>query len=190
MFDAEKALRTDEARLRKLAAFKIAASQRNGESIGVRAAGDLAENQIFSWKIGNHQSRPAVSAIGVRKRDDNDFAGYRFDHAESSSGEFQSRPRTDSLNSAPLNAAFSSESFAPSALTLRDSEISSPTLRIFSSNDSCASSRRISGFISWAASNYSDAECRPAMLCRSSPDQGFAQCARNLCACQRPRRWQ
>jgi len=130
MFDGEQSLRTDEARLRKLAAFKIAASQRNGESIGVRAAGDLAENQIFSWKIGNHQSRPALSAsaIGSRKRNDNNFAGYRFDHAASSSGKFQSRPRTDPLNSAPLNALFSSESFEAFPLTLRESEISSLTL--------------------------------------------------------------
>src|SRR5436309_835196 len=135
LFDAEQSLRTDEARLRKLAAFKIAASQRNGESIGVRAAGDLAENQIFSWKISNHQSGPALSAIGSRKRNDNDFAGYRFDHAASSSGEFQSRPRTDSLNSAPLNALFSSESFEAFPLTLRESAISSPTLRILPSND-------------------------------------------------------
>jgi len=120
MFDGEQSLRTDEARLRKLAAFKIAASQRNGESIGVRAAGDLAENQIFSWKIGNHQSRPALSAsaIGSRKRNDNNFAGYRFDHAASSSGEFQSRPRTDPLSSAPLNALFSSDSFEATSFWL------------------------------------------------------------------------
>jgi hypothetical protein len=145
MFDGEQSLRTDEALLSKLAAFKIAASQRNGESIGVRAAGDLAENQIFSWKIGNHQSRPALSAsaIGSRKRNDNNFAGYRFDHAASSSGEFQSRVRTDSLSSAPLNAVFSSE--------LLES----------------------SGFISLRASKYSGAECRPALVCRPWPAYGI-----------------
>jgi len=76
--------------------------QRNGESIGVRAARDLAENQVRAGKIGNHQSGPAFSD-GSRKRNDNDFAGYRFDHAASSSGEFQSRAKTDSLSSAPLN---------------------------------------------------------------------------------------
>jgi hypothetical protein len=27
----------------------------------VRAAGDLAENQIRAWKIGNHQCGPALS---------------------------------------------------------------------------------------------------------------------------------
>ena len=40
----EKSLRTNEAWLAELAAFKIAAIQRHGESIGVRAARDLAEN--------------------------------------------------------------------------------------------------------------------------------------------------
>src|SRR5438034_6682517 len=70
----------------------------------MRAARDLAENQILAWKIGNHQSWPAFSA-GPRKRNHNDFAGYRFDHAASSSGVFQSRPRTDSLSSAPLKGS-------------------------------------------------------------------------------------
>src|SRR6267378_4026984 len=112
MFDREKTLRTNEARLTELAALKIAAIQRNGESIRMGAARDLAENQVRARKIGNHQSGPPLSAgrIGPRKRNGNDFAGYRFDHATSSSGEFQSRPRTDSLSSAPLNPAFSSES--------------------------------------------------------------------------------
>src|SRR5439155_4911259 len=121
-----------------------------------RAAGDLAENQIFSWKIGNHQSRPALSAIGSRKRNDNDFAGYRFDHAASSSGEFQSRPRTDSLNSAPLNALFSSE--------LLES----------------------SGFISLTASNYSGAECRPALVCRPWLAYGYYRKVRE-CETRAPR---
>ena len=71
----------------------------------MRAARDLAQNQIRTWKIGNDQSRPLLSASKIlpRKRNDNNFACYRFDHAASSSGEFQSRPRTDSLSSAPLN---------------------------------------------------------------------------------------
>src|SRR6267378_7419226 len=109
MFDREKTLRTNEARLTELAARKIAAIQRNGESIRMGAARDLAENQVRARKIGNHQSGPPLSAgrIGPRKRNGNDFAGYRFDHATSSSGEFQSRPRTDSLSSAPLNLSFS-----------------------------------------------------------------------------------
>src|SRR5207244_2457696 len=85
------------------AAFTIGIVQRNSERIPVRAARDLAQNQIRAWKISNDQSGPALSAIGARKRNDNDFACYRFDHAASSSGEFQSRPRTDSLSSAPLN---------------------------------------------------------------------------------------
>jgi hypothetical protein len=105
LFDSEKSLRTNEARLSDPTAFIIAFIQWNGESVPVRAAGDLAKNQIRAWKIGNHQSRTVLFAaiISARKRYDNDFAGYRFDHAASSSGEFQSRPRTDSLSSAPLN---------------------------------------------------------------------------------------
>jgi hypothetical protein len=102
LFDTEKSLRANEAGLTDFAAFAIAVGQRNRESIGVRAARDLAENQIRAGEIGNDQSGPALSAIGSRKRNDNDFAGYRFDHAASSSGEFQSRPRTDSPSSAPL----------------------------------------------------------------------------------------
>jgi hypothetical protein len=113
LFDSEKSLRANEAGLTDLAAFTIALIQWNRESIPVRAACDLAENQIRAWKIGNHQCGPALSGgrIGPRKRNYNDFAGYRFDHAASSSGDFQSRPRTDSLSSAPLNAAFASKSF-------------------------------------------------------------------------------
>src|SRR5204862_7074230 len=107
-----------------------AAIQRNGESNPVPADGNLAENQVSAAKIGNHQSGTPLFAatISARKRNDNDFACYRFDHAASSSGEFQSRPRTDSLSSAPLNAVFSSESFELALFTLPDSRISSPIL--------------------------------------------------------------
>jgi hypothetical protein len=108
VFDGEKSLRTNEARLIELATLAIALIQGNGESVGMSAAGDLAENQIGAWKIRDHQSRPAFPAVFARKWNDNDFAGYRFDHAVSS--EFQSRPRTDSLSSAPLKVLFSSES--------------------------------------------------------------------------------
>src|SRR5438046_1616405 len=85
----------------------------------MRTTRDLAENQIGAWKIGDHQSRSPLSAvrIGPRKRNDNDFAGYRFDHAASSSGEFQSRARTDSLNSAPLNGSSASFSLQLGMLT-------------------------------------------------------------------------
>jgi hypothetical protein len=94
--NCEKSLRTNEALVGELAPFKIGAIQRNGESIVMRAAGDLAENQVLAWKIVDHQSGPALSAgrIGPRKRYDNNFAGYRFDNA-----------RTESLSSAPLNAS-------------------------------------------------------------------------------------
>src|SRR4029077_15711986 len=110
LLDGEESLRANEAGVIDFAAFAVAFIQRNGESIPVRAACDLAKNQISAWKIGNHQGGTALAAIGSRKRNDNDFAGYRFDHAAPSSGELQSRPRTDSLSSAPLNPVFSSES--------------------------------------------------------------------------------
>src|SRR5207244_2955633 len=76
---------------------------------------DLAKNQVGARKIGNHQSGSALSASS-RKRNDNGFAGYRFDHAASSSGKFQSRPRTDSLSSAPLN--ISSRAFDASSSSI------------------------------------------------------------------------
>jgi len=109
VINCEKSLRTNEALLGELSVFEIGTIQRNGESIEVRPAGNLAENQILAWKILYHQSGPVLSAgdIGPRKRYDNDFAGYRFDHAASSCGEFQSSARTDSLSSAPLNPSFS-----------------------------------------------------------------------------------
>jgi hypothetical protein len=100
-------LRTNEAGLTDFAAFTIAIIQGNGERIPMRAARDLAQNQIRAWKIGDDQSGTPLSAAAIspRKRYDNDFAGYRFDHAASSSGEFHSRARTDSLSSAPLNGS-------------------------------------------------------------------------------------
>jgi len=112
LFDGEQSLRADETRLIDLAAFTIGFIQRNGERIPVRATRDLAQNQIRAWKVGNHQCRPASFRGGIvpRKWNDNDFAGYRFDHAASSSGEFQSRARTESLSSAPLNAVLFWES--------------------------------------------------------------------------------
>src|SRR5206468_10571488 len=96
LFDGEKPLRTNKARLIDLAPLTIAAIQRNGESIPVPAAGDLAKNQVSAGKIGDHQSGAPLFAatISARKRNDDDFACYRFDHAASSSGEFHSRPRT------------------------------------------------------------------------------------------------
>jgi hypothetical protein len=108
VINREKSLRTNEALVRELSVFEIGAIQRNGERIEMRATGDLAENQILPWKIVDDQSGSAFSAGGIirpRKRNDNNFAGYRFDHAASSCGEFQSSARTDSLSSAPLNAS-------------------------------------------------------------------------------------
>jgi hypothetical protein len=107
LFDGEKSLRANKTWLTDFAAFTIAIIDRNGERIPMRAARDLAQNQIRAWKISNHQGRTPLFAgsIAPRKRNDNDFAGYRFDHVASSSGEFQSRPRTDSLSSAPLKGS-------------------------------------------------------------------------------------
>src|SRR5882724_11672515 len=103
------------------AALTIAFIQRHGESIPVRAACDLAENQIRPRKIGNHQCGPALSGgrIIPRKWNYNDFAGDRFDHAASSSGEFQSRPRTDSLSSAPLNDSSRASEASSSSISSR-----------------------------------------------------------------------
>ena len=42
----EQSLRTNEAGLIDFAALTIAFIQRNGESVAVRAAGDLTQNQI------------------------------------------------------------------------------------------------------------------------------------------------
>ncbi len=105
VLNCEKSLRTNEAGLTDFAAFTIAVIQRNGERIPMCAARDLAQNQIGAWEISNDQSGTPLFAgsIAPWKRNDNDFAGYRFDHAASSSGEFQSRARTESLSSAPLN---------------------------------------------------------------------------------------
>jgi hypothetical protein len=106
--NCEKSLWTNEALVGKLSVFEIGTIQWNGESIVMRPGGDLAENQILAWKLVDYQSGPALSTGGIirpQKRYDNNFASYRFDHAASSCGEFQSSARTDSHSSAPLNAS-------------------------------------------------------------------------------------
>ena len=82
LFDGEESLRADEARLIELAAFTVAFIQWDGERIPVRAAGDLAENQIRARKIGNHQCRPPFfgGRVLAAKWNYNNFARYRFDH--------------------------------------------------------------------------------------------------------------
>jgi hypothetical protein len=128
MFNREKSLRPNKTRLIELAPLAIAFIQRDSKTIEVRAAGDLTDNQTGAWKIGNYKSRPALSATGLRKWNYNDFAGYRFDHAASSSDEFQSRLRTDSLSSAPLNAssvAFDAKSVSVGSRVLINSYFSS-----------------------------------------------------------------
>jgi hypothetical protein len=109
LFDRKKALRPDEACLTDLATFTVGIVERNGERIPVCAAGYLTQNQICAWKIGNDQGGTLSSgSIVPWKRYGDNFAGYRFDHATSSSGEFQSRARTDSLSCAPLNGSSTS----------------------------------------------------------------------------------
>src|SRR5215813_4803512 len=110
MFECEKALRSNVAGLIDLATLKIATIQRDRKTIVMRTACYLAENQIRSRKIGDHKSGPTLSAVRSWKRNYNDFACYRFDHAASSSGELQSIERTDSLSSAPLNGSLPSSS--------------------------------------------------------------------------------
>src|SRR5436190_23809303 len=53
LFHAEKTLWTNEAGLIDFAALTIGFIQRNSESVPVRAARDLAKNQIRAWKIGD-----------------------------------------------------------------------------------------------------------------------------------------
>jgi len=110
VFECENALWANETGPIELAAFTIGTIQRDGNTVRVPTAGDLAENQICARKIGDHKGGSTLSAVGVRKWNDNDFSGYRFDHAASSSGEFQSSARTDSLSSAPLNGSSTSGS--------------------------------------------------------------------------------
>src|SRR5581483_2004920 len=110
MVQCEKPLRTNVAWLVDFAALAIAMIKRNHKTIQLSATRNLAKNQIGAREIGNDKSGPVLSAIASRKGNDHDFASYRFDHAASSSAEVQSRPRTDSLSSAPLNGCSMSSS--------------------------------------------------------------------------------
>jgi len=107
LLDGEKSLWANEAWLSQLPALEIGGIQRNGGLIRSRTGGDLTKDQVVTRKIDKDQRRSTLpdSKISLRKRNDDDFAGYRFAHAASSSGEFQSRARTDSLSSAPLNGS-------------------------------------------------------------------------------------
>ena len=91
----------------KLSALEIGSIKWNGKAVSTRSRGDLAENHVVARKIDHHEGRSAFPdrKISLREWDDDDFAGYRFTHAASSSGEFQSRVRTESLRAAPLNGS-------------------------------------------------------------------------------------
>jgi hypothetical protein len=68
LFDGEQSLRSDKAGLIDFAAFAIAAVQRDGESIPVRATRDLTKNQISTWEIGNYQGGTSLSAATISAR--------------------------------------------------------------------------------------------------------------------------
>jgi hypothetical protein len=119
LLNGEEPLWSDKARLAELPVLEIRSLQFDGRIITSRASRNLAEDQVVTWKIDQNEGGAALSRfqIRLRERNDDDFAGYRFAHATSSSGEFQSRARTDSLNPAPLNdsaAAFFFRSTAKS----------------------------------------------------------------------------
>jgi hypothetical protein len=107
LFDREQAVRPNEARMGELSAFEVASVKRDGKTVGTRSRGDLAENYVVTRKIDQHEGRSAFPdrKIRLRKWDNDDFAGYRFAHAASSSGKFQSRASADSLRAAPLNGS-------------------------------------------------------------------------------------
>ena len=71
------------------------------------AARDLTEDKIIAREIDEHQRWSALSDLQVRlgKRNDDNFAGYKSCHAASSSCEFHSRARTESLRRTPLNGS-------------------------------------------------------------------------------------
>ena len=81
------------------------------------ARGDLTEDKIVAGEIDENQcgSTLADRKVRLRERNDDDFASYRFAHAASSSGEFQSRVRTESLRATPLNGSSATLVFRPTA---------------------------------------------------------------------------
>ena len=98
-------MRSNEARLVQLTLLEVADAQRNGVAVRSCATGDLAENEIIAGEIHKDQRRPTLSEhqIGLRKGDDDDFTGYRFAHAWSSSELLQSLAKADLLNASPSN---------------------------------------------------------------------------------------
>jgi len=63
LFDGEKSLRPNKAWLTNFPPFAIGVIQRDGEGIPVRAARDLAQNQIRTWNLyqSNRNSSPTKS---------------------------------------------------------------------------------------------------------------------------------
>src|SRR6185436_733770 len=91
-------------------------SQGNGQSISIRIARDLIQDPIASTDSRQHDSWSEfrLRQIGKREWDQNYFTGCRCDHAESSSGRFQSA-RASSLSA----AASSTDGIASSRSTTR-----------------------------------------------------------------------
>lgn len=101
MLNREQPVWSNEAWMRKLSALEIGDVKWNGKAVSARARGDLAENQDQHERRSTFPDRK----ISLREWDDNDLASYRFAHAASSSGEFQSRVRTESVRAAPSNGS-------------------------------------------------------------------------------------
>jgi len=131
LFNREQSIRSDVTPHFELAALEITRVERDRITIAVRLAGDLAEDQVVARQIDDNQCRPTLAQlqVGLRKGENHDLARYRFAHAASSSGVFQSRARTDSLASKPLNALSSDLSLKKRAksYTSRWSESGKPS---------------------------------------------------------------
>lgn len=109
LFNGEQAIRPDVAADVKLAALKIALVQIDRIGVAVCLAGDLAKDQVIAGQVDDYKcgATLALLQIGLWKWQDDDVAGYRFAHAASSSGVFQSRASTASLANKPLNDSLS-----------------------------------------------------------------------------------
>lgn len=107
LLHGEQPIWPDETPHIELASLKIPTVEQDRIRVAMRLARDLAQDQVVPGKIDNDQRWAALSQleIGLRKWQNDNLAGYKFAHAASSSGVFQSRPRTDSLATNPLKVS-------------------------------------------------------------------------------------
>jgi hypothetical protein len=93
----------------QLAARQIPVIQSNRIEIGVGLARDLKQNQIVPRQVGDDKRWTALAWQEIRlgKGQNDDIAHYRFAHASSSSGVFQSRAMTGSLAKRPSKVSVS-----------------------------------------------------------------------------------